>query len=620
MIIVPLLFLAVMEIGLHLGGGGYPTSYFVKKKDDNAYLSNQRFGWRFFSPPLARHPLLLSLPLEKSAGTYRIFVLGGSAAKGEPDYSFSFSRILGKMLSHHYPNIKFEIINTAMVAINSHVVYQIAKECAKLKPDLFIVYLGNNEVVGPFGPATVFQSFAPDLTMIRVSLWVKSLRIGQLLDTLIKQIFLTEQRKKIWGGMEMFLENRIPFNDPRLKKVYAHFKRNLSDIIEIAHDSGARVIISTVATNLKDNPPFASMHRQDLNKAQKADWREKYEDGIELEANELYEEAINRYLQAVQIDNNYADLHFRLGRCYENLNNYKKAHKYYIRARDLDTLRFRADTQINRIIRKSASHRENDGIYLVDAVRSFEENNRSLPKSSGEELFYDHVHMNFFGNYLLAKTMFSLIISILPENIQPSISRKIPLLSQDRCAALLAFTKWDLYKILCRILERVSRPPFTNQIDHELSQKKIVEHIKKLNKFLTPSVLELVQRVYQKALTNDPDDWILHDNYAEFIKEQGNYEEAISHWRSVLNCVPNYAEVHNNLGVLLAYEDKYDEAIKHYFQALRINPYLVEAHINLGIVLKKTGKKEEAFEHFSKALRLRPDDKRVRHLLESCYD
>lgn len=100
MTIVPLLLLAGMEIGLRLAGYGYPTSYFVKKRNGNAYLSNQRFGWRFFSPHLARHPLLLSLPLDKPAGTYRIFVLGSSAAKGEPDYSFSFARILGKMLSH----------------------------------------------------------------------------------------------------------------------------------------------------------------------------------------------------------------------------------------------------------------------------------------------------------------------------------------------------------------------------------------------------------------------------------------------------------------------------------------------------------------------------------------
>ena len=143
MTVVPFLILVGIELGLRLAGFGYPTSYFIKKKNDTVYLSNQRFGWRFFSPRLARHPFLLSLPQEKPADTYRIFVLGGSAAKGEPDYSFNFARILEKILSNHYPDKKLEVINTAMVAINSHVIHEIAKDCVKLKPDLFIV-LDNN--------------------------------------------------------------------------------------------------------------------------------------------------------------------------------------------------------------------------------------------------------------------------------------------------------------------------------------------------------------------------------------------------------------------------------------------------------------------------------------------
>ncbi|GAG53206.1 unnamed protein product, partial [marine sediment metagenome] len=122
------------------------------------------------------------------------------------------------MLSNNYPKREFEIINTAMVAINSHVVYQIAKECAKLKPDLFIVYLGNNEVVGPFGSGTVFRSYSPNLTMIRAGIWANSLRLGQLLNSLIQNVFKKEQNIRVWRGMEMFLENLVPFDDPRLQK------------------------------------------------------------------------------------------------------------------------------------------------------------------------------------------------------------------------------------------------------------------------------------------------------------------------------------------------------------------------------------------------------------------
>jgi tetratricopeptide (TPR) repeat protein len=612
MTIVPLLFLVGIEIGLRLAGVGYPTNYFVKNKKNDIYLSNQKFGWRFFPPQLARLPFLNSVSVMKPEGTYRIIVLGGSAAKGEPDYSFSFARILEQMLSHYYPDGKFEVINTAMVAINSHVVLQIAKDCSKLEPDLFIINLGNNEVVGPFGAGTVFQSFSPSLKMIRASLWIKSLRIGQVLDGLIQKLSTKEQTNRVWRGMEMFLENRVPLDDPRLEKVYSHFEGNLKDIINTGRDSGAKVIVCTVATNLKENAPFASMHKPGLNNTQKEDWEGYFREGTEVERNSRYSDAVARYLQAIQIDDNYAELHFRLARCYMQMNRYKEARESYIEARDRDTLRFRADTQINRIIRKNVTREKNKGVYLVDVERSFEEDEKTTHRIPGEELFYEHVHMNFFGNYLLAESIFSQIHTILPETFRSSTGREVSLLTEDQSATLLAFTMWDLHRILGRIFDRVSRPPFTNQIDFDLRKKNIQDRMNQLKSVLSPQVLDLIEQVYQRALEKNPSDWMIHNNYAEFLKEQGEYDRAITHWQSVLNFVPNFADVYNNLGALLVYERKFDDAINNFHRALSINPYLVEAHINLGVVLERIGKKNEAAKHFSEAQRLQPDNEFVR--------
>jgi tetratricopeptide (TPR) repeat protein len=372
-----------------------------------------------------------------------------------------------------------------------------------------------------------------------------------------------------------------------------------------------------VATNLKDNAPFASMHRSDLSDPQKMDWEEYYRGGIELEADARYADAADKYFQAGQIDDHYADLHFRLARCYMQLNRYEEAQEYYIKARDRDALRFRADTQINRIIRESILSKENDGIYLVDVERFFEEDEKTLHYIPGEELFYEHVHMNFFGNYLLAESVFSQVRAILLEDFRSPTSGGTLLLSQDRYASLLAFTMWDLNKILGRVLERITRPPFTNQIDHDLRKKKILERMTQLKNFLSPKVLDLVQQVYERALEKRPNDWMLHNNFAEFHRERGEYGKSIAHWQIVLNTVPNFADVNNNLGALLVYEGKYNEAIDYFVKALSINPYLVEAHINLGVVLEKTRKKDEAIKHFSEALRLSPDNETARRHLEN---
>ena len=48
-------------------------------------------------------------------------------------------------------------------------------------------YLGNNEMVGPFGAGTVFGSRAPGVGLVRADLAVKTTRIGQLLDSLMQR-------------------------------------------------------------------------------------------------------------------------------------------------------------------------------------------------------------------------------------------------------------------------------------------------------------------------------------------------------------------------------------------------------------------------------------------------
>jgi hypothetical protein len=48
-----------------------------------------------------------------------------------------------------FPGWLVEVINTAMTAINSHVIREIAKDCVRLGADFWVVYAGNNEVVGP---------------------------------------------------------------------------------------------------------------------------------------------------------------------------------------------------------------------------------------------------------------------------------------------------------------------------------------------------------------------------------------------------------------------------------------------------------------------------------------
>ena len=194
----------------------------------------------------------------KPPGVYRIFLFGESAAMGDPAQSFAPSRYLEMLLREKYKDRKFEVINVAFTAINSHVILPLARECAAHEGDLWIIYMGNNEMVGPFGAASVFGSQAPSLFYARFVTAMQRLRIGQWLVELGRRFRAPGQKAVAWGGMGMFLRNQVAPESPLKETVYANFRQNLHDIVCLGLKSGAKVVLNTVAVNLKDCSPFAS--------------------------------------------------------------------------------------------------------------------------------------------------------------------------------------------------------------------------------------------------------------------------------------------------------------------------------------------------------------------------
>ena len=80
MTLVPAVVLVGIELGLRLVGVGRSTSFFVPSPSGEAWITNPRYGWLYFPPSLARAPLADTIERTKPDGTYRVFVLGASAA------------------------------------------------------------------------------------------------------------------------------------------------------------------------------------------------------------------------------------------------------------------------------------------------------------------------------------------------------------------------------------------------------------------------------------------------------------------------------------------------------------------------------------------------------------
>lgn len=540
--IIPAVLVLSLESGLRFFDYGFDTKFTVKCEEENCYFyrENLKFTYPYFSEPTARFAQPLKIDTDKKPNTYRIFVLGASAAEGYPDHTFGFARILETMLRDQYPGANIEVINTGITAINSHVVVKVAEDLASFKPDLFIVYLGNNEVVGPFGPGTALSPFEPNYLTIRLGIFLNSIRLGQLLKSLSEKLFGPKHQPlqnwdEIWNRLS---EKQIRADDPRLEIVYSHYRRNLNKILEISKSSGAKVVVSTVASNLKDFAPFASLHKQELSSIDRIQWDTLYQTGIEFQKAGLCKQAIKNYLRAINIDKGFAEVHFRLGRCYQTLQDYSSAHKHYLKARDLDALRFRADTSINQIIKDAASGKTHEGIILVDATKAFRDNSPSgIP---GNELFYEHVHLKFQGNYLLAKEIFLQLQPQLPSWVLNSQSSPKQIISMEKTAQNLAYTGFNQLKIIDKVLDLVQQPPYTNLMNYEEFINGLREQQESLSYYAQQNGLLESAKEHADALElNSQDKWI-HFSLGRLLLELGEYQQAARHLRWALSQMPEY--------------------------------------------------------------------------------
>ena len=599
-LVFPLVLFLLLEVVLRLVGYGYSPHFFLplKVNGTNYFIENQKFSRRYFPPALARTPQPVLFPEEKPRGLIRIFVLGESAAMGDPEPAFGLARILEVLLETQFPESRFEVINAAVTAINSHVIREIARDCASANGDLWIIYMGNNEVVGPFGSGTVFGAQVPGHALIRANLALKTTRAGQLFDAVAGRLSKSRY-PTAWEGMEMFLKQQVALNDRRMPKVYDHFDRNLSDILSIAKRSGASLILSTVASNLKDSPPFASLHDPKLPGPDRKKWEDAFLAGSEEMSRTNFVAALANYAVCQGIDPQFAELHFRMGQCQLALGRTNEAKTEFELARDLDTLRFRADTHLNASIRAQAAK---GGVGFVDAVELFATN--SPAGIAGRELLLEHVHMNFKGNYILARALADKAAALLASKLQRQ--PRTEWLSESDCAARLAFTDWDRLQLTDEMIRRFEDAPFNQQFNHKARHADWERERDLLQKSCRGDKLDPMIATYRRAIDIRPNDWVLRENFAKLLQSTGDPAGAEQQWRSVLALLPHSEQALYSLGNVLDAQGKSAEALPWFQRALQKRPASAEARNGLGVALSNQGQNEQAIEQYREVLRHNP--------------
>ena len=592
-VVIPLLFFVLVEFALGLMGVGTHYQYFNQIDIDGEafYQENPDFADQFYPPSLNVGPLQNTFAAERSDDRLRVLVLGGSAAMGFPHKNHGVDRLLAAQLRSLFPNRDVEVVNTAMTSVNSHVVYQVAQTLPFESADVAVILMGNNEVVGPYGPGTFNQNFLSSLSAIRALQALKRTRLWQLLDSSLAEVQSSDAKADLeWQGMQMFVDNGVAEDDPRMSAVYEHFEGNLRDIVDTLHAKGMHVVLSTVPVNLRQSAPFLSIGRDDLSASDEAKLAALRERAEAQALNGRWREAQDLWQQAIALDAGHADSHFQLATSLENLGEFALARSHYERALDLDGLRFRADTRINAIIERVAREYDSNQVSFVNSSKGFDR--ASAPYAPGWDLLVEHVHYDFSGNAVLARIFARAIARYLSPTTPPK------LLKTEEVAARIGFPNHETIENLKNLQGMAKQPPFPGQSNYQDYLAFLANELSSV----TGEVGEPkdVVRRRQQVLVNGEGDWKLHFEMTALARHLKNKQAQYYHLEQLFKLYPHNRESYINLATLLSQDGRWAEVIPLLERSLSYTrgreELVVEAVGWLGTAHLKTGNSAKATE------------------------
>ncbi len=260
----------------------------------------------------------------------------------------------------------------------------------------------------------------------------------------------------------------------------------------------------------------------------------------------------------------------------------------------MDTLRFRADSAINQVIRSLARL---PAVRLVDAEQECAR--QSTGAIPGQDLFYDHVHLNFRGTYVVA----ALCARAIKQELAPAAPRVIaePLPPEEDIRAALAFTEFDARRILEEMRLRLQQPPFSSQSNFRPRDERLRECLLGM-----PAAPADGIPAYHAATARAPEDGTLRVNFARLLDATRDTAGATLQWKEAGRLLPFEPEPSFQLGELALSAGDSQQARQWFGRALRLDPCCVEALDGLAQAEAAQGQVRPALEHYQTALRLKP--------------
>lgn len=342
---------------------------------------------------------------DKPADGFRVFVVGESSAAGVPyPATQAFSAWLARRLQGSLPGRPIEVVNAAIPGYASRRVLGVVREVTAYEPDLLIVYAGHNE----FAESRQYQHLLEmDPRLFRLRVLLSSTRLYGVLERALgwdapRQVDFDdiEDAKQMFAVADERLAGTAYPSERERGWGEQHYRWNLEEMARLMQDSGARTVFVSLGQNFSDWAPGASQHRAGLEAAELARWEEQVAAGRGHAVAGDCARALDSFEQAIEIDDQHAQLYFELAVCAERQGERQRAALAYLRASNLDRVPHGAPSSFNDIIQEAAE--SSNSLFVDGAAALAAGSSRPLP---GDDLFVDPMHPNLRANQILAASI-----------------------------------------------------------------------------------------------------------------------------------------------------------------------------------------------------------------------
>lgn len=433
--LLPFGLLAIVELGLRAVNprGGLPLFVPAEFTAGDYLVANRTASQRWFGRiPSAPAPALDPFAREKPGRGFRVFVLGESTTAGFPfPRNVAFSRLIRDVLTDVLPRDSVEVINLGIAATNSFALLDMAKEIADQRPDAVLIYAGHNEYYGVLGAASrvgIPGGAAVTRAYLRL---LRSRIVLALRDGLAAVGGLgTDAGGDLEAAslMEVLARDRLVALESALySQGTGQFEANLARTVRVFTGRGIPVLVGSLASNLRDHPPFAA------------------------EPNHAAGGAVSVFDSA---------------RMTLAAGDTLRAAALFERARDLDVVRFRAPGEFNAIVRRVAV--SSNAVYVPVAEEFAAASGAGIP---GADLFLEHVHPNRSGYALMGQIFFRAMASAgaLPARADTTRLRGWPEYA-DR-TTLTPFDERVAFHTVRTLTTRWPFVPVDSQLDYRASYR-----------------------------------------------------------------------------------------------------------------------------------------------------